>query len=66
MVYSKNIKINKLIKELVKLNWEVRRGKKHCILITPFNYRIAIPSTPSDYRAEKNFYQQVKRLELKD
>lgn len=36
--------------------------QKHDILIAPNNRRCSIPSSPSDYHAAQNFYQDVNRL----
>ena len=49
--YSTNSKIDKLVKTKIKEGWKVKFGKKHPALIAPNNRRIAIPITPSDYKA---------------
>ena len=53
----KNTHLNKY----VSLGFKTKKGKKHNILIGPNNRRLAIPSTPSDYRAFQNFIHDVKR-----
>lgn len=60
--FSSNKEINKLVKILLKKGWQCRSGKKHDILIAPNNRRCSIPSSPSDYRAAQNFYQDINRL----
>lgn len=60
--FSLNKEINKLVKILLKKSWQYRSGRKHDILIAPNNRRCSIPSSPSDYRATQNFYQDVDRL----
>ncbi|UOP04891.1 hypothetical protein [Conchiformibius kuhniae] len=62
MQFSKDDKINNLVTEKVRAGWQVRKGKKHKILIAPNRQRIAIPATPSDYRAFLNFSRDVRRL----
>lgn len=37
-------------------------AKKHDVIISPYGLRMAIPCTPSDYRAEMNFIAGIKRL----
>lgn len=65
--YSTDRKINSLVCRLLNMgNWSVRKGKKHSILIAPNNRRIAIPSTPSDYKAFLNFSHDVKLLSKKE
>ncbi|WP_304334448.1 hypothetical protein [Conchiformibius steedae] len=62
MLFSKNDKINELVAEKVRAGWQVRKGKKHKILIAPSGQRLGIPATPSDYRAFLNFSRDVRRL----
>lgn len=60
--FSSNKEINKLVRILLKQDWQYRSGKKHVILIAPNNRCCPIPSSPSDYRALQNFYQDINRL----
>ena len=60
--FSTNSQINSLIHLLLKRGWKVQNRKKHAILVAPNNRKIAIPSTPSDYRASYNFSRQTKHL----
>lgn len=60
--FSYNKDINRIVLSLLKAGWRYRNGRKHKILIAPNNKRIAIPSTPSDLRAIKNFSKDLRRL----
>lgn len=57
----KNTHLNRYVNDLLSLGFKIRKGKKHNILIGLNNRRLAIPSTPSDYRAFQNFIHEVKR-----
>lgn len=63
--YSSSKDVNKLIKNLIKLGWSVREGKRHNSIISPRGKRITFSSTPSDYRVFKKFRAQI-RNELKE
>lgn len=60
--FSSNKEINLFVKNLLKQGWQVRKGKKHDVLIAPNNRRFAIPSSPSDCRASLNFFRDVHNL----
>ncbi|WP_018650749.1 hypothetical protein [Actinobacillus capsulatus] len=60
--FSKDSKINNLAFSLLKIGWKYRKGKKHNVLISPNNKRIAIPSTPSDCKAFLNFNRSINHL----
>lgn len=60
--FSNDKNINIYVKQLVKQGWQIRKGKKHDVLIAPNNRRHAIPSTPSDYRAFLNFMRDIRSL----
>lgn len=60
--FSKDSKIDKLVRTKLKEGWVVKFGKKHPSLIAPNNRRIAIPITPSDCKAYYSFRLQVKQL----
>lgn len=60
--YSKDKDINQTVRVLIKFGWKVRAGKKHAAAISPGGNRLTIPSTPSDYRAWRNFTQDVKNI----
>ena len=57
--FSNDKKINEIVKDCLKKGWTYRRGKKHDVLIAPNNRRMAIPGTPGDGRAFKNFARDV-------
>ena len=57
----KNTYLNKYVNSLLSLGFKTKKGKKHNRFIGPNNRRLAIPSTPSDYRAFQNFIHDVKR-----
>lgn len=61
--YSKDTDINNLVKRLLKQGWKIRaKSRKHTVLIAPNSRRIAVPSTPSDYRAFYNFEASINKL----
>lgn len=60
--YSNCKEINDLVLRKLKQGWRVRRGRKHDCLIAPNNRRIAIPNSPSDWRALRNFRNDVAGL----
>ncbi|MFS6937556.1 phosphoribosylglycinamide formyltransferase [Neisseria animaloris] len=60
--FSTNSEINFFIHSLLKRGWKIQNRKKHNILVAPNNRRIAIPSTPSDYKAIYSFTTQIKYL----
>lgn len=60
--YSNDKRINFLVNQLIKeRKWKVRKGR-HSVLTTTTGKKIAVPSTPSDYRACLNFKHDVRRL----
>ncbi|EEV24662.1 hypothetical protein AM202_00510 [Actinobacillus minor 202] len=63
--FSKDKNINNFVVKKIKLGWKWKKGKKHHMLISPQNYKIPIPSTPSDYRAYLNFIKDIRLLENK-
>lgn len=60
--FSNNKQINLCVQKLLKQGWRVRIGRKHDILIAPNNRRVAIPNSPSDYRAYLNFSKDIRNL----
>lgn len=61
--YCKDKMINALVKELRLLGWGYRKGGKHGVLIAHGGRRLSVPSTPSDWRAYKNFRRDVRALQ---
>lgn len=64
MKYSNDSAINQLVLEKLRGGWTYRKSRKHHVLISPQNRRIAIPSSPSDRRSFLNFARRVQKLEL--
>lgn len=60
--YSNDSIINSIVKSSLKAGWKIRKGKKHNVLIAPNSRRLAIPSTPSDINAYKNFRSKLNHL----
>ena len=60
--YSSDKDINKMVRKLIRKGWTIKPGKKHRSVVSPGGRCVAIPSPPSDYRASKNFSQQVRSL----
>lgn len=61
--YSKDKNINVLVNSLVqKKGWLVSYGR-HPMLVSPIGKKITVPSSPSDYRAYKNFKLDIRRLQ---
>lgn len=61
--YCKDKMIDALVKELRLLGWAYRKGGKHGVLIAPAGRRLSVPSTPSDWRAYKNFRRDVRAIQ---
>lgn len=61
--YCKDKMIDALVKDLRALGWGYRKGRKHGVLIAPSGRRLSVPSTPSDYRAYKNFRRDVRAVQ---
>jgi len=60
--YSSDKDINMLVRILLKKKgWSIKQGR-HPRLITPSGVKITVPSTPSDFRAFKNFKMDIRRL----
>jgi hypothetical protein len=64
MRYSNNKEVAVLVRALVKTGWRYMNGKKHGKVIAPNGRRVAVPGTPSDWRASMNFQRDVRRLAL--
>ena len=60
--FSNNKEIDKEVKIKMKSGWRFRSGKKHGILVSPSGRKLAIPSTPSDYRAFNNFKSDLNKM----
>jgi hypothetical protein len=62
--YCKDKMIDALVKDLRVLGWGYRRRGKHGVLIAPGGRRLSVPSTPSDWRAYKNFRRDVRAVQF--
>lgn len=51
-----------ICKELVKLGWIIRRGRKHIVACSPAGNTVTLAATPSDYRGLKNTMKCIKRI----
>lgn len=64
MRYSNNKEVAALVRTLVNEGWEYMKGKKHGKIVAPNGRKLAVPGTPSDWRASMNFQRDVQRLVL--
>ena len=64
MRYSNNKAVAALVRALVNKGWRYMNGKKHGKIIAPNGRRLAVPGTPSDWRASMNFQRDVRRVVL--
>ena len=64
MRYSNNKEVAALVRTLVNTEWRYMNGKKHGKIIAPNGRKIAVPGTPSDWRASMNFQRDARRLTL--
>ncbi len=62
MRYSNNKEVAALVQTLVKSGWQYMNGKTHGRLIAPSGRKLAVPGTPSDWRAYMNFRRDTRRL----
>lgn len=62
MRYSNNKEVAALVQTLVKAGWRYMNGRKHGKLIAPNGRILAVPGTPSDWRAHMNFRRDTRRL----
>ena len=65
MRYSNNKEVAAVVRTLVKKGWRYMNGKNHGKIIAPNGRKLAVPGTPSDWRANMNFQGDVRRLALK-
>lgn len=64
MRYSNNKEVAALVRALVDTGWRYMNGNKHGKIIAPNGRKLAVPGTPSDWRASMNFQRDVRRLTL--
>ncbi len=62
MRYSNDKTVSALVRTLVRSGWQYMNGKTHGKLVAPNGRRLAVPGTPSDWRANLNFRRDVRRI----
>lgn len=63
MKYSNNRTINTVCDRLVRSGeWVLKSSKRHCRLqSTSSGHVLTVPTSPSDFRAERNWLSQIRR-----
>lgn len=62
MRYSNDKTISALVRTLVRSGWQYMNSKTHGKLVAPNGRRLAVPGTPSDWRANLNFRRDIRRI----
>jgi hypothetical protein len=62
MKYSSDKTVSALVRALVRSGWPYVNGKTHGKLVAPNGRRLAVPGTPSDWRASLNFRRDIRRI----
>jgi predicted RNA binding protein YcfA (HicA-like mRNA interferase family) len=62
MRYSNDKTVSALVRTLVRSGWQYVDGKTHGKLVAPNGRRLAVPGTPSDWRASLNFRRAIRRI----
>lgn len=62
MRYSKDDRIEALVREYLGKGWGIKRGAKHWIITAPNGRSRPIPGTPSDGRSALNLKSQLRRM----
>ncbi len=62
MRYSNDKTVSALVRTLVRSGWQYMNRKTHGKLVAPNGRRLAVPGTPSDWRANLNFRRDVRRI----
>lgn len=62
MRYSNGKEVAATVRHLLANRWRYISGKKHGKLISPNGKKLAVPGTPSDWRASLNFNRDVRRI----
>jgi len=66
MKYSKDKRIEQLVRQLIRQDWRFNFGGKHGRLCSPDGRKILfVPISPSDHRAFLNFRTDVRHV-IKD
>ena len=62
MRYSNDKTVSALVRTLVRSGWQYVNGKTHGKLVAPNGRRLAVPGTPSDWRANLNYRRDIRRI----
>ena len=62
MRYSNDKTVSALVRTLVRSGWQYVDGKTHGKLVAPNGRMLAVPGTPSDWRASLNFRRDIRRI----
>jgi len=62
MTYSQDRQVADIVRQLVAKGWRYSRGRKHGKLVAPNGRMLAVPGTPSDWRAGLNFERDARRI----
>ena len=62
MRYSNDKTVSAMVRTLVRSGWQYVNGKTHGKLVAPNGRRLAVPGTPSDWRASLNFRRDIRRI----
>ncbi len=62
MRYSNDKTVSALVRTLVRSGRQYVNGKTHGKLVAPNGRRLAVPGTPSDWRAGLNFRRDIRRI----
>ena len=62
MRYSNDKTVSALVRTLVRSGWQYVDGKTHGKLVAPNGRRLAVPGTPSDWRASLNCRRDIRRI----
>lgn len=60
--YSSDKDINLLVASLCKSGWTYLKRKKHGLIQAPNGRRLAVPTSPSDWRSSRNFSKALNAL----
>lgn len=55
--------IDREVRAQIRNGWHFEKRRKHGRLVSPSGAFVCVPSTPSDYRALRNFRRDVKRAQ---
>lgn len=64
--YSSDKDIHNRVKYMCKIGWLFKKIKKHGALISPRGKKLTVPCSPSDYRAFKNFCNDLQSIMLRE